>query len=62
MRTFEFDPKEIENEQETGKNENEKASLESLIDYAIQCAMETGVFSAEERMDSARRNLCRAVL
>ncbi|MGR3624149.1 hypothetical protein [Pseudophaeobacter sp.] len=62
MRAFEVGPKEAEQKQCVGKQENEKASLEALIDYAIQCAMETQVFSAEERMDNVRRHLCRAVL
>lgn len=62
MRTFEVGPEEAVQKQSAGKQENEKASLEALIDYAIQCAMETNVFSAEERMDNVRRTLCRAVL
>lgn len=62
MRTFEVGPKEAEEKLSAGKQENEKASLEALIDYAIQCAMDTHVFSSEDRPENVRRGLCRAVL
>lgn len=45
-----------------GELDKEKASLEALIDYAMQCAMETNVFSANGRLEDVRRTLCRAVL
>ena len=62
MRTFETSPKEAVQKQNAGEQEKEKAALESLIDYAIQCALDTNVFSADERLENARRHLCRAVL
>jgi hypothetical protein len=62
MRVFEFAPKEVEQERHVVEREKEQASLQSLIDYTIQCAMETNVFSAEGRLDDVRRQLCRAIL
>lgn len=62
MRAFEVGPKEAEQKQNFGEREKEKAALEALIDYAIQCAMDASVFSSEERLENARRHLCRAVL
>lgn len=62
MRAFEVGPKEAETTQSFGEQEKEKAALEALIDYAIQCAMDTSVFPSEERLENARRHLCRAVL
>ncbi len=62
MRAFQSGPEETAQRSAVGEQDKEKASLEALIDYAIQCAMETNVFSADERLDDVRRNLCRAVL
>lgn len=62
MRAFKGGPEEAANKVNMGEQEKEKASLEALIDYAIQCAMETNVFSAEQRLEDVRRSLCRAVL
>ncbi|MEP2716617.1 hypothetical protein [Pseudophaeobacter sp.] len=62
MRAFECGPEEAVQKRIGGEQEKEKASLEALIDYALQCAMETNVFSADERLEDVRRNLCRAVL
>ncbi|MEP4038084.1 MULTISPECIES: hypothetical protein [unclassified Pseudophaeobacter] len=62
MRAFQSGPEEAAQRLAVGEQDKEKASLEALIDYAIQCAMETNVFSADERLDDVRRNLCRAVL
>ncbi|OIQ44373.1 MAG: hypothetical protein BM558_08090 [Roseobacter sp. MedPE-SW] len=62
MRAFQGGPVEAAQSSAIGEQEKEKASLEALIDYAIQCAMETNVFSADGRVEDVRRNLCRAVL
>jgi hypothetical protein len=62
MRTFQGGPEEAAQKLMVGEQDKEKASLEALIDYAIQCAMETNVFSGDEKLDDVRRTLCRAVL
>ncbi|KPD12608.1 hypothetical protein [Phaeobacter sp. 11ANDIMAR09] len=62
MRTFQGGPEETAQRLGLGEHDKEKASLEALIDYAIQCAMETNVFSGDEKLEDVRRNLCRAVL
>lgn len=62
MRALKVSPEEAAQSVTLGEQDKEKASLEALIDYAIQCAMETNVFSADGRLEDVRRNLCRAVL
>ncbi|WP_278921026.1 MULTISPECIES: hypothetical protein [Pseudophaeobacter] len=62
MRTLENGPEEAAQDRVVGEREKEKASLEALIEYTIQCALETNVFSSDDRLEDMRRNLCRAVL
>lgn len=62
MRTLKNGPEEAAQSLTIGELDKEKASLEALIDYAMQCAMETNVFSANGRLEDVRRTLCRAVL
>jgi len=62
MRTFEFGPSEAEVNEKLSEQDNEKAALEALIDYAIECAMDGKLFAADERLENARQHLCKAVL
>lgn len=62
MRSFEIGPEETGAKNKAVERENERAALEAVINYAIQCAHETDILGAGEAMEEARLNLSRAVL
>jgi hypothetical protein len=62
MRNFKTSPQEAGAKITADERENERAALEAVINYAIQCARETDILGAGEAMEEARLNLSRAVL
>lgn len=62
MRTLKMGRKEANEQADVLEMDSEKAALESLIDYAIQCAMETRAFNPDGATDNAKRYLCSTVM
>ncbi|MEW2913172.1 MULTISPECIES: hypothetical protein [unclassified Leisingera] len=62
MRNFETGPQEAGAKHKAEERENERAALEAVINYAIQCARETDILGAGDSLEQARQNLSRAVL
>ncbi|KIC15881.1 hypothetical protein [Leisingera sp. ANG-Vp] len=62
MRNFEIGPKEADTNMKADERANERAALEAVINYAIQCARETDVLGAGDALEEARLNLSRTVL
>lgn len=61
MRSFEISPQEAGTKNKTDERENERAALEAVINYALQCARESGISGAGDALEEARLNLSRAV-
>ncbi|OUS38710.1 hypothetical protein A9Q94_01775 [Rhodobacterales bacterium 56_14_T64] len=55
-------PQEAEFKNKMSEQEKERASLESLIDYAIQCANETHFVGSGDAMEAARLQLSNSLL
>ncbi|UWQ27488.1 hypothetical protein K3555_13185 [Leisingera sp. M527] len=62
MRNFEIGSQEAGANNKADERANERAALEAVINYAIQCARETDILGAGEALEEARLNLSRAVL
>lgn len=62
MRNLEIGPQEAGAKKTTDERENERAALEAVINYAIQCARETDILGAGDALEEARLNLSRAIL
>ncbi|MEZ0465245.1 hypothetical protein DD556_05255 [Phaeobacter sp. JL2872] len=62
MRTYKFDPKEVEVQNKTSEQDKEQAALEALVNYAIECARDANVFGSGEALEQAKRHLVRSVL
>lgn len=62
MRTYEFDPQEVEQKNMTSEQDKEQAALQALVNYAIECAKEANVFGSGEALEQAKRHLARSVL
>jgi len=62
MRNLEISPQEAGAKTTADERENERAALEAVINYAIQCARETDILGAGDALEEARLNLSRAVL
>ncbi len=62
MRKFETGPQEAGTNHKANERENERAALEAVINYAIQCAREADILGAGDSLEQARQNLSRAVL
>ncbi|MEL0437387.1 hypothetical protein [Phycobacter sp. K97] len=62
MRTYEFDPQEVETKNKLSEQDKEQAALQALVNYAIECAKEANVFGSGEALEQAKRHLTRCVL
>ncbi|MBE1295595.1 hypothetical protein [Phycobacter azelaicus] len=62
MRTYEFDPQEVEAKNKLSEQDKEQAALQALVNYAIECAKEANVFGSGEALEQAKRHLARSVL
>ena len=62
MRKFETGPQEAGTKHTANERENERAALEAVINYAIQCAREADSLGAGDSLEQARQNLSRAIL
>ncbi|MDE4134431.1 hypothetical protein PXK00_15010 [Phaeobacter sp. QD34_3] len=62
MRTYEFDPQEVEAQNKLSEQDKEQAALQALVNYAIDCAKEANDLVSGEGLEQARRHLSRSVL
>lgn len=62
MHTYEVGPQEADQCGKASEQDKEKAALEALINYAIDCAKDTNAFLTGEAVEQAKRQLSKSVL
>ena len=62
MHNLEIGPQEAGAKTKADEQEKERAALEAVINYAIQCARETDILGTGGTLEEARLNLSRTVL